>query len=57
MEGTSRESAPIEFPAIADFEVVTALCEAVEKLGTIIEAAKCTPKHMRDFIDEVNQNA
>ncbi len=31
--------------------------EAVEKLGTIIEAAKCTPKHMRDFIDEVNQNA
>ncbi len=33
MEGTSREYAPIEFPAIADFEVVTALCEAVEKLG------------------------
>jgi len=31
--------------------------DAVEKLGTIIEAAKCTPKYMRDFIDEVNRNA
>ena len=33
MEGTSREYAPIEFPAVADFEVVTALCEAVNRLG------------------------
>ncbi len=30
MEGTSREYAPIEFPAVADFEVVSALKEAAE---------------------------
>ncbi len=33
MEGTSREYAPIEFPAVADYYVVTALKEAAEKLG------------------------
>lgn len=33
MEGTSREYAPIEFPAVADFEVVTALKEAADQLG------------------------
>ena len=33
MEGTSREYAPIEFPAVADFEVTTALRNAAEKLG------------------------
>ena len=33
MEGTSREYAPIEFPAVADFTVVSALCEAAGKLG------------------------
>ena len=33
MEGTSREYAPIEFPAVANFEVVSALVEAAEKLG------------------------
>ena len=32
-EGTSREYAPIEFPAVADYSVVTALKEASEKLG------------------------
>ena len=32
-EGTSREYAPIEFPAVADFEVVSALSEAAEKSG------------------------
>ena len=32
-EGTSREYAPIEFPAVADYTVVTALKEASEKLG------------------------
>ncbi len=33
MEGTSREYAPIEFPAVANFEVVTALMEASSRLG------------------------
>ncbi len=32
MEGTSREYAPIEFPAVADYGVVTALVKAAEKL-------------------------
>ena len=32
-EGTSREYAPIEFPAVADFDVVSALSEAAEKSG------------------------
>lgn len=31
MEGTSREYAPIEFPAVADYEVVQALVEAAGK--------------------------
>ncbi|NLE14909.1 MAG: uridine phosphorylase [Spirochaetales bacterium] len=33
MEGTSREYAPIEFPAVASFEVVQALVEAAKHLG------------------------
>lgn len=33
MEGTSREYAPIEFPAVADFDVTTALVQAAAKLG------------------------
>jgi uridine phosphorylase len=33
MEGTSREYAPIEFPAVATFEVVTALMDAADSLG------------------------
>lgn len=33
MEGTSKEYAPIEFPAVADFEVMTALVEAAKRLG------------------------
>ncbi len=33
MEGTSREYAPIEFPAVADFEVVSALVESAKALG------------------------
>ncbi len=32
-EHTSREYAPIEFPAVADFEVTTALVAAAKKLG------------------------
>ncbi len=33
MEGTSREYAPLEFPAVADFDVANALVEASKKLG------------------------
>lgn len=33
MEGTSREYAPIEFPAVADVGIVNALVRAAEKLG------------------------
>ena len=33
MEGTSREYAPIEFPAVADFAVTKALTDAAERLG------------------------
>ncbi|MCX4268793.1 MAG: uridine phosphorylase [Lachnospiraceae bacterium] len=32
MEGTSREYAPIEYPAVADFDVVNALVQASKKL-------------------------
>lgn len=32
-EGTSREYAPIEFPAVADFSIVSALSEAAGKLA------------------------
>lgn len=33
MEGTSKEYAPIEFPAVADFQVTTALVNAAKRLG------------------------
>ncbi|HEO0328816.1 TPA: uridine phosphorylase [Streptococcus agalactiae] len=33
MEGTSKEYAPIEFPAVADLEVTNALVNAAKKLG------------------------
>ena len=33
MEGTSREFAPIEYPAVPDFNVTNALVHAAEKLG------------------------
>lgn len=33
MEGTTREYAPIEFPAIADFHIVQALVQAANTLG------------------------
>lgn len=32
MEGTSREYAPVEYPAVPDFDVVTALVEAADAL-------------------------
>lgn len=33
MEGTSKEYAPIEFPAVADYEIVTALKNSAEKFS------------------------
>ena len=33
MEGTSREFAPIEYPAVADFEVTNALVNAANRIG------------------------
>ncbi len=33
MEGTSKEYAPIEFPAVADYEIVTSLINASRKLN------------------------
>ena len=33
MEGTSKEYAPVEFPAVADFEVLNALKNAADHLG------------------------
>lgn len=33
MEGTSKEYAPIEFPAVADFNIVNALVNSSEELG------------------------
>lgn len=35
MEGTSKEYAPIEYPAVADYAVVTALKQAADQLGAI----------------------
>lgn len=34
-EGTSKEYAPIEFPAVADFRIVNALVDAADRLGYI----------------------
>ena len=33
MEGTSKECAPIEFPAVANLEVINALVEGAKKEG------------------------
>ena len=33
MEGTSKEYAPVEWPAVADFEIVNALVDATNNLG------------------------
>ena len=35
MEGTSREYAPIEYPAVADLQVINALAAAAKKLGFV----------------------
>ena len=37
-EGTSREYLPIEFPAVADFDVTTALIAAAQSLGAMYHA-------------------
>ena len=34
MEGTTREYAPVEFPAVADYDIISALISAVRKNGT-----------------------
>ncbi len=33
MEGTSKEYAPIEYPAVADYDIITALKTSADKLG------------------------
>ena len=33
MEGTSKEYAPMEWPAVSDFDITTALIEAAKKMG------------------------
>ena len=33
MEGTSKEYAPIEYPALADYEVLSAMIEGARKVG------------------------
>ena len=38
MEGTSKEYAPIEFPAVADIEITNALIEACKKYNNIYHA-------------------
>lgn len=34
MEGTSKEYAPIEYPAVANYEVLSAMAEGARKIGT-----------------------
>ncbi|MBQ6569148.1 MAG: uridine phosphorylase [Clostridia bacterium] len=42
MEGTSREYMPIEFPAVADFDVVCALAQAAKKIApTHVGVVQC----------------
>lgn len=43
-EGTSREYAPIEFPAVADIEVTNALIQSAKKLGFKYHAGICQCK-------------
>ena len=44
-EHTSREYAPIEFPAVADFQVTNALVEATKKLGFPLHTGIVQCKH------------
>ncbi len=44
MEGTTKEYAPIEYPAVADFNVVSALAESAAKLGYRHHIGVCQSK-------------
>ena len=40
MEGTSKEYAPIEYPAVADLNVINALADAAEEIAALYEQAE-----------------
>ena len=42
MEGTSREYAPVEYPAVPDLEVTNALVNAAKKTGHDLPYRRCT---------------
>ena len=42
MEGTSREYAPVEYPAVPDFTVTTALVQAAKKARDTSSCRRCT---------------
>ena len=44
MEGTTKEYAPIEFPAVADYRIVSALDRAAKKLGLNHHIGVCQSK-------------
>lgn len=44
MEGTTKEYAPIEYPAVADFEVVTALADVCKNLDFPYHVGVCQSK-------------
>lgn len=44
MEGTTKEYAPIEFPAVADYHIVSALDRAAKKLGLNHHIGVCQSK-------------
>ena len=44
MEGTTKEYAPIEFPAVADYRIVSALDRAEKKLGINQHIGVCQSK-------------
>ena len=46
MEGTSKEYAPIEFPAVADLEVINALVEGAKKEDCEFHTSESTGRSM-----------
>ena len=44
MEGTTKEYAPIEFPAVADYSIVNSLGAAAKKLGYSYHVGVCQSK-------------
>ncbi len=44
MEGTTREYAPIEYPAVADYGIVNALCDAAGEYGYTYHVGVCQSK-------------